>query len=369
MTDVGVASVGQTPFTTEPVPILDLLVDAAASALAGTEFDHSSIDCVLVSTNDTTRYLGAVLAQTAGIRPRAAQTVESMCSSGGSAIVSAYSYIKSGLARTVLVAGAERPRSPGNVLEWDVSRGQFRSPIYWASIMTKSYKRRYGVSPERLAAVAAKNRRLAMDNPDSLGGGRYSVRDVLESREITEDLRLLDCSRSCSGSAAVLLADGEMCRSITDRPVWIRGLGQDTGPAGFGGYAEHHVIGSVRRAADRAYGMAGIRPDMVDVAEVHDAFSVCEPMILEALGMAPAGGGADASYEMYRTGSRRVNPRGGLLGAGHPLGATGVAQAVEVARQLRGEAGRRQVEGAGTGMTVGMSAAGTSSVALVMETP
>jgi acetyl-CoA C-acetyltransferase len=113
--------------------------------------------------------------------------------------------------------------------------------------------------------------------------------------------------------------------------------------------------------------MAGITAGMIDVAEVHDAFSVCEPMVLESLGMAPPGRGATLSGELYGTGSRRVNPRGGILGAGHPLGATGLAQAAEVFAQLRGEAGRRQVENAHTGVTQGMSAAGTGSVVVVME--
>lgn len=343
----------------------DLLMGAARTAL--TDIDCGQVDGVLVSTNDTGRYLGAILAEMCGATPKISHTVESMCSSGGSAILAAYSYIKSGLAETVLVAGAERSSSPGNVLGWDASRGQFQNPIYWGSIMTKSYKRRYSVSQETLAAVPAKNRRMALDNPHALCGGSHTIPDVMESKEITADLRLLDCSRSCTGAAALLLASEEACRTITDNPVWIRGLAQHTLSASFGRCTEHHRIESTRAAADEAYRMAGISPDMVDVAEVHDAFSVCEPMVLESLGMAGPGKGAQMSRDLYHTGSRRVNPRGGILGSGHPLGATGVAQAVEIVRQIRGDAGVRQVDGAGTGLTHGMSAAGTTSVVTVMQ--
>ena len=362
---MGIAAVGQTSFTKEERPITDLLLEAALAALEGV--DRKQVDCVLVSTNDSARYLGAILSELLGVRSQISHTVESMCGSGGISIVSAYSYIKSGLAETALVVGAERPESPGAVLAWDVTRGQFQDPIYWGSILTRSYKRRYSVSPELLASVPAKNRRMALDNPYALCGREHTILDIVESREITADLRLLDCSRACSGSAAVVLASAERCRSITDRPVWVTGLSQDTSSASFGGYSEHHSIESSRRAAAGAYRMAGIDPSMIDVAEVHDAFSVCEPMALESLGIAGPGEGARLSHDLHETGSRRVNPRGGLLGAGHPLGATGMAQAAEIVLQLRGEAGRRQVEGANTGLTHGMSAAGTSSVVVVMQ--
>lgn len=343
----------------------DLLMEAAKTAL--TDIDCGQVDGVLVSTNDTGRYLGAILAEMCGATPKISHTVESMCSSGGSAILAAYSYIKSGLAETVLVVGAERSSSPGNVLGWDASRGQFQNPIYWGSIMTKSYKRQYSVSHETLAAVPAKNRRMALDNPHALCGGAHTILDVMESQEITADLRLLDCSRSCAGAAALLLASDDACRSITNDPVWIRGLAQHTSSASFGRCTEHHKIESTRAAANEAYRMAGISPDMVDVAEVHDAFSVCEPMVLESLGMAGPGEGAQLSRDLYHTSNRRVNPRGGILGSGHPLGATGVAQAVEIVRQIRGDTGVRQVDGASIGLTHGMSAAGTTSVVTVMQ--
>lgn len=362
--DVGIAAAAQTIFTPQERSMPEMLLEPSVEVLR--HAGDIPIDCVLVSTNDATRYLAAVLSELCGVAPRISCTVESMCSSGGSALVSAYSYVRSGLAKVVLVAGAENPHSPGSVLEWDVSRGQFQSPIYWGSILTKSYMRRYGVSREELAAVPAKNRSQARDHPQSLSNSTCTVSDVLDSPSITEDLNLLDCSQLCSGSAAVLVADAPTCHRITEDPVWIRGLSQHTTSAGFGSFSAYHQIYSAKMAAEEACTMANITPVMIDVAEVHDAFSVCEPMVLESIGMAPPGKGAALSAQLYETGSRRVNPRGGILGAGHPLGATGLAQATEVFTQLRGDAENRQVEDASIGIVQGMSAAGTGSVVVVM---
>ena len=365
MSRVGLVAAGQVPFTMGRGRIDDMLLAAAQTVLR--DADRARIDGILVSTNDADRYLGAILSQTCGIRPRMAHTVESMCSSGGSALLAAYSYIKSGMAGAVLVAGAELPDSPGGVLRWDMSRGQFQSPLYWGSILTKSYKRRYQVPAESISAVAAKNRSMAASNPDALYGGRCTISDVMESKSVTSELRLLDCSRACGGAAAVLLAEQSVCGAFTDNPVWIDGISQSTVGAGFGSYRTHHRIESVRQAADDAYRMAGITPDMVDVAEVHDAFSVCEVMAVEGLRLAGYGMGAGYAHELYASMDRRINPRGGILGSGHPLGATGIAQIVEVFRQLRGEAAGRQVEGASSGLAHVMSAAGTSSLVTVMR--
>lgn len=365
MSRVGLVAAGQVPFTMERGRIDEMMLAAAQTILR--DADKSCIDGILVSTNDSGRYLGAILSQTCGIRPRMAHTVESMCSSGGSALLAAYSYIKSGLARAVLVVGAELPDSPGGVLRWDMSRGQFQSPLYWGSILTKAYKRRYQVPAESVSAVAAKNRSMAASNPEALCGRRCTISDVMASKSVTSELRLLDCSRACGGAAAILVAEQGVCDSFTDNPVWIDGISQSTVGAGFGSYHAHHKIESVRKAADDAYRMAGIAPDMVDVAEVHDAFSVCEIMAVEGLGLAGYGQGAGYARDLYTTTDRRINPRGGILGSGHPLGATGISQVVEVFRQLRGEAAGRQVGGARSGLAQVMSAAGTSSVVTVMR--
>ena len=321
-------------------------------------------------------YMAAILAELAGMRPRAAHTVESLCSSGTNAIVSAYAHVASGLADVALVSGAELRDTAGSVLQWDDSRGQFKHPIFWASLFTAGYKRMFGVSDDDLAAVPARAYHNARANPDALPSRPYTIQDVKESRLLTGDLRLLDCSRPCTGAASILLASEDAARRYCDAPVWISGIGQSTTSAGFAKSsgdlariesAAHACRDALRMVQGGQDGRGfGIRD--VDVAEIHDAFSVCEPMILEALGLAKTGRGADLSVEMYETRSRRINPRGGLIGSGHPLGATGVAQAAEIARQLWCEAHGRQADCPQTGLVHNMSAAGTSSTVLVMQT-
>ena len=342
-----------------------MLLDACREALRG--IDRSAIDGVLVSTNDAAPYLGPIVSDITGIRTSISHTVENMCGSGGSAISSAYAYVQAGLARAILVAGVEQPSSPGSVLKWDITRGQFQNPIYWASIITGAYRRKYNIKARQLAAVSAKNKRAALDTPGAAGSGDYTIQDILDSKRITSQLRLLECSRSCAGAAAVVVAGDDTCSTIDGKPVWIRGMGQDSGTVGFGALSRYHRLESVERAAHRAFTSSRMTPEDIDVAEVHDAFAVCEPMALEALRLTPPGTGADMSGILYGQGSRRINPRGGLLGCGHPLGATGVYQAIEIFRQLRGEAGNRQVPDARVGLTQGMSAAATSSTVMVME--
>ena len=123
--------------------------------------DKKEIDAVLVSTNNNSKYLSPILSEMAGIQPKIAHSIESLCNSGTNSIVSAFSYISSGLADMVLVSGAERYDSPGQILEWDNSRGEFKHPIFWASIFSKSYKEEYGISDEELAIVSVKNHKQA----------------------------------------------------------------------------------------------------------------------------------------------------------------------------------------------------------------
>ena len=368
MRRVAIVATGMTKFTMDDSSTESVLTESARELFcANDNVDRADVDGTLVSTNDNSKYLAQILSESIGVHPKAAHTVESMCSSGTSAIISAYSYIASGLADVVLVSGADRYDSPGRVLEWDVARGQFRHPIYWASLFTQAYKRTHHITDEDLAVVPVKNHIHAVNNPDGLSKKTYCIRDVLDSRTLADGIRLLDCSRPCTGGSSVLLASEEKSRYITDRPVWIAGIGQKMTSAGFAKSKRFDILESTVIAARNAFGMSGRGPDDVDVAEVHDAFSVCEPMALEATGLASDGHGMALVRDLYETGSLRVNPRGGLLGSGHPLGATGIAQIVEVAAQIQGRAEKRQVKDAAVGMVHNMAAAATSSTVLVLE--
>ncbi len=363
---VGIIAYGITPFTMDDQKIESILVQSTKNLFRNNpQINRGDIDAVLVSTNNSSKYLSPILSEMAGIRPRIAHSVESLCNSGTNSIVSAYSYIASGLADMVLINGSERYDSPGQVLEWDNSRGEFKHPIFWATILTKSYKREFSISDEQLAVVPAKNHRQAKENPNALSDKTFTIQDVMNSKKLTDDLRLLDCSRPCTGSASILLASEETSKKNTDMPIWITGIGQKTTSAGF--TKNTSPMESSRLAGQDALKMADCSISDVDVAEVHDAFSVCEPLALETLGFSKQGSGTCMIKELYETNNFKINPRGGLIGSGHPLGATGVAQTIEITQQLQLGAGRRQVESPGTGLVHNMSAAATSSTVLVLE--
>jgi Acetyl-CoA acetyltransferase len=267
----------------------------------------------------------------------------------------------------VLVSGAERYDSPGQILEWDNSRGEFKHPIFWASIFSKSYKQEYGISDEELAIVSVKNHKQAKENPNALSKKTYTVDEVMNSKKLTDDLRLLNCSRPCTGSASILLASEEIIKKYTDSPIWITGIGQKTTSAGFTKNISLSSMESTKIAGESALKMANHNISKIDVAEVHDAFSVCEPMILESLGFTNPGEGMDMIKKLNETNNFMINPRGGLIGSGHPLGATGISQTIEIVQQLQKTAENRQTDNPKTGLVHNMSAAATSSTVLVLE--
>ena len=352
----------------EDSPIEQKLLESTKNLFENTlNLSQKDIDAVLVSTNDNSKYLAAILSELSGISPKISHTVESLCNSGTNTIVSGISYIASGLADIALIVGGDRFDSPGQILEWDKSRGEFKHPIFWASIFTKSYKREFGATDEELAAVSAKNHHNAKDNPFAYSDKQFSIEDVLNSRQITGDLRLFDCSRPCTGSSAILLASESVARKYTDSPVWITGIGQKTTSAGFTKNQDFTKMDSTIEAGKNALSMADKKVGDIDVIELHDAFSVCEPLALEDLGIIEKGQGAKFSKELFETENNFVNPRGGLIGSGHPLGATGLAQTNEIVSQLQGKSKKRQVSNAKTGLVHNMSAAATSSTVLVLE--
>ena len=310
--------------------------------------------------------MGAILSELTGIKPKIAHSVEHLCSSGSNAAISAFSYIASGLADVILVSGVDKTNNPGQVLKWDKTRGEFNHPIFWASMFTKAHKRKFNTTDEELAIVSAKNHKHAMDNPHAYSNEPKTITEIMNSKQITKDLRIMDCSRSCSGSSSVLLASEESAKEFSDNPIWISGIGQKTTSASFT-KNDLDKIKSTHIAADSAYKMANILPNDIDVAEVHDAFSVCELMAISELGITSGEKSGEFVRNLFNTEDRMINPRGGLIGAGHPLGATGISQTIEITNQLQGKSEKRQINNAKIGLIHNMSAAGTSSSVMVMK--
>ena len=327
MSKVGIVAYGTMPFSKEDHKIETILHKSTNDLFQkNSNIDKKEIDAVLVSTNNNSKYLSPILSEMAGIQPKIAHSIESLCNSGTNSIVSAFSYISSGLADMVLVSGAERYDSPGQILEWDNSRGEFKHPIFWASIFSKSYKQKYKISDEELAIVSVKNHKQAKEKLKCIIKKTYTVEDVMNSKKLTDDLKLLNCSRPCTGSASILLASEEIVKKYTASPIWITGIGQKTTSAGFTKNTSLSSMESTKLAGKSALEMSNHNISEIDVAEVHDAFSVCEPMILESLGFTKPGEGMDMIKKLNETNNFMINPRGGLIGSGHPLGATGISK-------------------------------------------
>jgi acetyl-CoA C-acetyltransferase len=236
--------------------------------------------------------------------------------------------------------------------EWEAAFGLTAPPCF--ALAAQRHMAEYGTTEEQLALVGVKNHNHAAKNPNAHFQKGATVDQVLCSRMIATPLRLFMCSPITDGAAAVILASEERARALTETPVWIRGTGQALDGFQLTSLDEDYARWpALARAAQSAYRMAGIDAHDVDVAEVHDCFSIAELIAYEELGFC-AKGEAGAFVEAGRAdsgGDVVVNPRGGLIGCGHPLGATGVAQAAEIFVQLRGEAGARQVPEAGVGLT------------------
>lgn len=368
MRKVGIVAGGTTKFTKEDISLESLMLSAIKPIFDTTpNLSQKDVDVVLTSTNANKNYLANIISELSGISPNTAHSVESLCNSGTNSIVSAYSYISSGLADIALVVGAEKTDSPGLVLEWDQSRGQYKHPIYWSSMFTSAHMRKYGTTLEDLAHVSAKNHRHATDNPFAYFTKSYSIDEIMESKHLTDNVRLLDCSMPCNGSSSVLLASDDVIKKYVENPIWLTGVGQKSISAGFTKNDDLTAMQSTISSARVAYEMSKKEPTDIDVMELHDAFGICEIIELEDLGIAKKGKASQLVRQSYETHDRRINPRGGLLGCGHPLGATGVAQTVEIFNQLQTNAGKRQVDNARVGLVHNMSAAATSSTVLILE--
>ncbi len=364
MQEVAIIDCDTSKFTkSSDASIFEKACEPCINILSKLNFGKQEIDAVLFSSCSVDQYSAAIVAEMLGLRPRVCHRIDNLCSSGTNAIVSAFSYIASGLCEAVLVIGAEEANTRGGKLSWDISRGEYGLPIYWASLFAKAHMRKYGTTEEQMALVSARNRSNAAKNPNALFKKCITSEEVMNSRAIAPPLKLLDCSSLCTGSAAVLLVSKSKASNLSEKPVWIRGVGQRTNCASFSKIAEDlTTMSSTWEAASDAYKMAEIEPNNIDVAELHDAFTILEILAYEDLKFAKKGEGG----RFVQQGEISFNPRGGILGCGHPIGATGVAQAAEVVLQLGNRAGQRQVKGCKTGLVHNLSAAGTSATVLVL---
>ena len=313
------------------------------------------VDSLFVGAAEPERFafqshVAPLAAEQMGLKPhRILQRTELACASGQSAIRSAYAAIAAGLSDVAVAVGIEKMNLPsmaeantamGCVMDrpWDGPHGATAPPFF--AMVAQRHMLEYGTTEEQLAAVSEKNHRFANTNPYAQFYEKTFSRDKLMRLPlVAPPLKLGDCSSMTDGAAAVVLVAEEFAHRYSDRPAWVRGTGQ---------YSDFHNLANagsltdwvgLKHAAREALSMAKISVHDLDLAEVHDCFTISEIIEYESLGLcAPGEGGRFAADGRGDVGGELVvNPRGGLLGCGHPLGATGIAQAVEVYQQFAHE--------------------------------
>jgi acetyl-CoA C-acetyltransferase len=379
MRDVAIVGAGMTHFgELWDLSLRDLFVEAALEALEGAGADR--VDSIYVGNMAAGQFvgqehLGPLMADHLGMRGVPAVRVESACASGGAALRMGFLDIASGNSDLVLVAGVEKMTDGADVTNVLATASDQEGEVYHGITFPGLYamiaraRMARGTTEEDLHAVAVKNHRHGALNPKAQFRREVSMDDVARSSMVAEPLRLLHCSPVSDGAAAVLLVPLDQARRYTDRPVRITGSGMATSSMALADRKDPAFLDAVRLSAERAYTMAGVGPEHIQVAELHDCFTIAEICCLEALWLAdPCEATQAARTGLSSLGGRvPTNTSGGLKSKGHPVGATGIAQAIELYEQLRGEAGDRQVEDAHLGLAQNMGGSGASSVVHIFE--
>ncbi len=356
MTGVSIIAAGMSPFGRNPArPLTDLGAEAVLAALADGGVPRGAIQAAYVGTQWGGSMIGQRVMREVGLLGIPVVNVENACSSGSSGLREAVIAIRGGAYDRVLVLGCDKLSHASGTLQrhpddYDGSLGLSPPALY--AMRAQRYLHDRGASAADLAAVAVKNRRHALGNPKALFQSELTVEQVLASRPVADPLTLLQCCARSDGAAAVVVARDGLPGGVGRAPVSIRASQLCSGRY-YPGFRDMTRPEITVRGAKEAYEAAGIGPDEIDVAEVHDAFTIAEVLYYEALGFCPDGEGAAflRSGATALGGRLPVNTSGGLLAKGHPPGATGIAQVVEAVTQLRGEAGNRQVEGATVALT------------------
>jgi len=364
MGKVGIIGVGQSAFVRGyPGAIRELAFEGFKEAVQDAQITTKDIDGSIICSApeyDKQRSPAGVFAEYLGLMPQPTCYLENLCSSGSMGLRVAYSLVKSGLHDVVAVIGfqkmseissaeSQERMGRGADIQWESPFGTMM-PAYYA-MYARAYMARYGATLDDLALIKVKaatygqiNEKAVYRKPVTFE--MFSDPDSPMSGPVASPLRVGDCCANADGSSCVIVANEEKAKAFCKRPVWILGLGAASTSVNLAGRDLFTGLIVGRQASEKAYEMAGVTPKDIQVAEVHDCFTIAEMMAYEDLGFAKPGEGKDLikGKETYMEGSIPVNVDGGLLSKGHPIGATGGSQIRTVVLQLRGEAGEIQVK-------------------------
>jgi len=375
---------GKTAFGAFPDRDLrSLAVEAGQKCLADAHVNASKIEAFYLGNFAGPSFAGQnhlapYIAGAMGISGVPCTRFEAACASSGSAFFHAVSSVAAGLYDLVLVGGVEKMTSQPTPKVTEIlagagdmcgeGRAGATFPALFAMI-ARRHMHQYGTTRQHLAAVAVKNHANGAKNPQAHMRKVITMEQALNGKPISEPLTVYDCSLISDGAAAVLIAPLERASEFTDHPVKILGIAQTSDHVALDEKDDITAFRAVREAAQKAYKMAGVSPQDIQFAELHDCFTIAEIVATEDLGFVKKGEGGPYALE-GRTclkGERPVNASGGLKSKGHPVGATGVGQICDVAMQIRGEAGERQVDRHSLGLAQNLGGSGATAVVTILS--
>jgi acetyl-CoA C-acetyltransferase len=361
---VGIIGVGQSAFVRGyPGSIRELAFEGFKEGMKDAGISVKDIDASIICSApeyDKQRSPAGVFAEYLGLTPQPTFYVETLCSSSTTGLKLAYSLVKSGLHDAVVVLGfqkmseissaeSQERMGRGADIQWESPFGTMMRAYY--AMYARAHMAKYGTTPEDLALIRVKASTYGQINEKAVYRKAVAL-DMFTDPEnpmsgpVATPLRVGDCCANADGSSCVIVASEEKAKAWSRKPVWILGIGAASAPVNMAGRELFTGLTVGELAAKQAYQMAGVSPRDIDVAEVHDCFTIAEMMAYENLGFAKPGEGKDLirGKETYKEGSIPVNVDGGLLSKGHPIGATGGSQVRTIVLQLRGEAGAMQVK-------------------------
>ena len=381
MDRVAIVGASMTQFGSRDAWVRELLAEAGDACLRDADVDPTDLDHLYVSNMASGEFEGQTgvpnaLAHDLGAMPAYTARIDQTSSSGGAGVYAAWQSIASGASDLTLLVGGEKMTHRSTAEATDVIASLTHPVEYkhgvtlpsFAGMTARRYLHEYDAPRESLAKVAVKNHRNGLDNPHAQFRKEVDLETVMESPIVADPLRLYDFCPITDGSAALLFCPESVAEEYADDYVVVSGIGGATDTHVVHERDDPTTMGGVVESSDIAYEMAGLGPEDVDVAELHDMFTILEFLQSEDLGFFEKGEGWKAVEEGVtdRDGDLPINTSGGLKSKGHPLGASGVAQVYEIYTQLTGTAGDRQVD-CDVGLACNVGGFGNCVTTAIME--
>lgn len=385
MRSVSVIGIGETKMGKFPDKSLrDLILEAGTKALEDSKIEKSKIEALYIGNFNASQLAGqshvnALASEVLGLGCIPTLRTEGACASGSLAFRQGLIAIAAGLYDVVLVGGVEKMThqdintvttaiASAADAELEVNLGTTFPSIF--AMIANRYKYEYGEVRNAMATCAVQNHNNALLNPDAQLHKKIDIDKVIGGIPVADPLTVYDCSLITDGAGFLVLAASEVAEGLTDNPlIEVIGSGHAGDTLTISSKASITTLNATFQAAEEAYKMAGIKPSDIDFAEVHDCFTITQILNIEDLGFFEKGKGAQAILENKTAfnGCIPINTSGGLKAKGHPIGATGISQIFEVVTQLRGEAGKRQVRGAGIGLAHNIGGTGATCVVNIFK--